>query len=571
MKLLIRYLKPHTAMIAVCLFVKTFATLFELIIPYISAHIIDRIVPTQSVKLIFLWGGVMIGCAALALLFNVIANSMAARTAKNFTKKLRHDLFAGTIRLSCRSADRLTVPSLEARLTADTYNLHQMVGTIQRLGIRSPLLLFGGIATAVFLDASLSLILIGVLPFVFPVVLYITKKGIPIYGQVQKSVDGMTRVVREDAQGIRVIKALSKSTHERDRFDKANRALVGIERKADLTMGLSRPIMQLLFNLGLVATILFGAYRVNAGLSEPGAIIAFLQYFTMISLAMITLTRVFVVYSKGIASAKRVDEVLNTQSELSDVKDEMTRREPYLCFDRVSFAYHADKPVLHDISFTLEKGQTLGIIGATGSGKSTVAKLLLRFYDATKGSIRVGGKDIRSYPEDEWHSRFGVVLQNDFVSADTVRENIDFGRGLSDADIQNGTKIAQASEYIESFPEKYDYQITSKGTNISGGQKQRLLISRALAGNPEILILDDSSSALDYKTDLELRRAIAGRDQNTTVILIAQRVSSVMNSDLILVMDEGRIIGAGTHSELMADCEIYREISHSQMGGAILE
>jgi ATP-binding cassette subfamily B protein len=571
MKLLTRYLKPHTVMIVVCLFVKTLATLAELIIPYISAHIIDHIVPMQSIKHILLWGGGMIAFAALALLLNSVANIFAARIAREFTRKLRHDLFSATMRLSCRSADRLTVPSLEARLTADTYNLHHMVGTVPRLGVRSPLLLLGGITMALFLDASLALILIGVLPFTMLIVLYITKKGIPLYGQIQKNVDNMTRVVREDAQGIRVIKALSKDAHERERFDVANRDLVAIEKKADLTMGLSRPIMQLFFNLGLVATVLVGAYRVNNGTSDPGSIIAFLQYFTMISLAMITLTRIFVVYSKGIASAKRVDEVLNTQSELTDVKEDMTRREPYLCFDHVSFAYHADKPVLHDVSFTLEKGQTLGVIGATGSGKSSLAKLLLRFYDATSGSVRVGGKDIRSYPREEWHSRFGVVLQNDFVAADTVRENIDFGRGLSDPDIVKGANDAQASEYIESFPEKYDYQITSKGTNISGGQKQRLLIARALAGDPEILILDDSSSALDYKTDLELRRAIASRNQNTTVIMIAQRISSVMNSDLILVMDEGRIIGTGTHDELMANCEVYREISHSQMGGAILE
>ena len=308
MKLLTRYLKPHTVMIVVCLFVKTLATLAELIIPYISAHIIDHIVPMQSVKHILLWGGGMIAFAALALLLNSVANIFAARIAREFTRKLRHDLFSATMRLSCRSADRLTVPSLEARLTADTYNLHHMVGTVPRLGVRSPLLLLGGITMALFLDASLALILIGVLPFTMLIVFYITKKGIPLYGKIQKNVDNMTRVVREDAQGIRVIKALSKDAHERERFDVANRDLVAIEKKADLTMGLSRPIMQLFFNLGLVATVLVGAYRVNNGTSDPGSIIAFLQYFTMISLAMITLTRIFVVYSKGIASAKRVDD-----------------------------------------------------------------------------------------------------------------------------------------------------------------------------------------------------------------------------------------------------------------------
>ena len=571
MTLLWRYLKPYAGIISVGFLIKALGTIAELIIPYISAHIIDHVVPSQSVRLILLWGLGMIVFAALALLFNALANILASRIARNFTKKLRHDLFESTMRLSCHAADRLTVPSLEARLTSDTYNLHQMVGTIQRLGVRAPLLLVGGIAVTLFLDAPLSLIMVALLPFILFVIFFIAKKGIPLYGKVQKSVDSMTSVVREDAQGIRVIKALSKEPQEKIRFDSANRALVGIEKKADLIMGLSRPIIQLLFNLGLVATIVVGAYRVNDGLSEPGSIIAFLQYFTLISIAMLNLSHIFVIYSKGIVSATRVDEVLNTKSELSVTEAEPKPRIPYLCFDHVSFAYHQDKPILHDICFSLEKGQTLGIIGATGSGKSTVAKLILRFYDVTCGSIRIDGRDIRTFSEDEWHSRFGVSLQNDFIIADTVRENIDFGRNLSDTEIRHAAKRAQASEFIEMFEDGYNHAITAKGTNLSGGQKQRLLLARALAGNPELLILDDSSSALDYQTDLELRRAIARENHGSTVILIAQRISSVMNSDLILVMDNGKIVCAGTHKELLNTCEIYREISRSQMGGVILE
>ncbi len=571
MKLLFRYLRPYAGILSVGLLIKALGTLVELIIPYISAHIIDNVVPTQSVKQILLWGLGMILCAALALIFNAVANALASRTSRNFTEKLRHDLFEKTLQLSCRRADELTVPSLEARLTSDTYNLHQMVGTVQRLGVRAPLLLLGGIAVTLALDVTLSLVMIATLPFIALVVWFITQKGIPLYSHVQKSVDNMTRIVREDSQGIRVIKALSKEDYERNRFDSANRALVGIEKKADLTMGLSRPIMQLFLNLGLVAVLLVGAYRINGGLTQPGKIIAFLQYFTLISNAMLVLTRIFVVYSKGIASAKRVNEVLQTESELIPKKESLTRREPYLCFDRVTFAYHEGKPILKDISFSLEKGQTLGIIGATGSGKSTLIKLLMRFYDSDSGSIRIDGKDIREFPDEELHRRFGVVLQQDFVGADTVRENIDFGRELTDAAIRRAAERAQASEFIDAFPEGYDRAVTAKGTNLSGGQKQRLLIARALAGNPEILILDDSSSALDYKTDLALRRAIREESQATTVILIAQRISSIMHADLILVLDEGRIIGAGKHEDLLEGCTVYREISDSQMGGAFLE
>lgn len=571
MKLLARYLHPYKEFIAVSMFLKAIGTVAELIIPYISAHIIDDIVPTQSVKRIVLWGFGMILCAAAALAFNAVANCMVSRTSRNFTRQLRHDLFESTMNLSCREADRLTVPSLESRLTSDTYNLHQMVGTIQRLGIRAPLLLIGGIAITLVLDHTLSLVMITTLPFITVVVLFITKKGVPLYSGVQKKVDDMTRIVREDAQGIRVIKALSKKDHERARFDVANHALADMEKRADITMGLSRPVMQLFLNLGLVGVVLVGAFRVNDGLTQPGKIIAFLQYFTLISNAMLTLTRIFVIYSKGLASSKRVEKVLDAKSELTIRPESKKRKEPYIRFDNVSFSYFDGKPILHDFDFSLEKGQTLGIIGATGSGKSTVIKLLMRFYDVTTGSIRIDGRDIREISDAELHKHFGVALQNDFFGATTVRENIDFGRNLPEKEIRKAAERAQASEFINTFPEGYDHEISAKGTNISGGQKQRLLIARALAKDPDILILDDSSSALDYKTDLLLRRAIAEENQNTTVILIAQRVSTVMNSDLILVLDEGRIIGAGKHDELLAGCGIYREISESQMGGAILE
>ncbi len=571
MKLFWRYLRPYSSFIALTLLVKALGTIVELIIPYISAHIIDNVVPTQSIRLILLWGMGMLVCAALAMIFNALANTMASRSSRNFTEHLRHDLFERTMHLSCREADRLTIPSLEARLTSDTYNLHQMVGTIQRLGIRAPLLLFGGIGITLFLDKVLALVMIATLPFITIVVLFITKKGVPLYGKVQKNVDRMTRIVREDSQGIRVIKALSKKEHEQARFEKADRELVAMEKKADITMGLSRPIMQMFLNLGLVGVILVGAYRVNDGLTKPGTIIAFLQYFTLISNAMLTLTRIFVVYSKGLASATRALEVLDAESELDIHQEGMTKREPYICFDHVSFSYFEGKPILENIDFTLKKGQTLGIIGATGSGKSTLVGLLMRFYDVTSGAVRIGGKDVRTYQKEELHSLFGVALQNDFFAADTVRENIDLGRALDEQAIREAASCAQASEFIEGFPEGVDHAISAKGTNISGGQKQRLLIARALAAKPSILILDDSSSALDYKTDLALRRAIAEQDGDTTVILVAQRISTVMNSDLILVLEAGEIIGMGKHEELLTTCKVYREISDSQMGGAILE
>ena len=585
MKLITKYIKPHVGFLTLTLIIKTLGTVAELIIPYILSHIIDVIIPKVTMlsegessrrillEIIF-FGGMMVLCAAMALLFNVIANRRSVKTARDTTEKIRHDLFNASLHLSCRNADKLTIPSLESRLTSDTYNLHHFIGMIQRIGVRAPLLLFGGVLITLIHDAHLALIMIAIIPLLALFIYFYSKKTIPLYAKVQKNVDGMVRVVREDSQGIRVIKALSKKDYEKRRFDEANKSLVKIEKKVGYVTALSNPVMQVCLNIGLVCVVLFGAYRVNADLTHPGKIIAFMQYFTLISTSMMVLSRVFMAASKGLASANRISQVIDTENEIitcskEEYPDQST--DLHISFENVDFGYHQNKNVLRDISFGLKKGQTLGIIGATGSGKTTLLSLLMRFYDVSGGTIRINGQDVRTIDQSELHSMFGVALQNDFIFNGSIRENIDFDRGLSFEEIKNAAKRAQALDFIEDFPDGFDHEVTSKGTNISGGQKQRLLIARALAGSPEILILDDSSSALDYKTDLNLRRAIAEQDGNTTVIIVAQRVSSVMNSDLIIVLDEGRINGIGTHDELIKNCNIYKEISDSQMGGAFLE
>ena len=574
MKLILKYLKPHTAFLAITLLIKAIGTVVELIIPYILSHIVDVIVPKQVLGEIIFWGLMMIVCATLAVLCNVVANRRSVKTARDTTQKIRHDLFHASLHLSCKNADRLTIPSLESRLTSDTYNLHHFIGMMQRIGIRAPLLLLGGILITLVIDTHLSLVMIAVLPFLALFVVYISKKTIPLYASVQGNVDDMVRVVREDSQGIRVIKALSKKEYERERFDSANRKLVRIEKKVGYITALSNPVMQVCMNMGLVGVVLLGAYRVNADLTQPGKIIAFIQYFTLISTSMMVLSRIFMAYSKGVASANRIAQVIDTENEITPRSTEDFpdgESNAHISFENVSFGYHQGKNVLKNISFSLGHGQTLGIIGATGSGKSTILRLLMRFYDVSEGCVRINGRDVRTIDEGELHRMFGVALQNDFLFNGTVKENIDFGRDLDFESIKNAAKRAQALDFITDFPEGFEHEITSKGTNVSGGQKQRLLISRALAGSPEILVLDDSSSALDYKTDLNLRRAIAEQGDGTTVVIVAQRVSSVMNSDLIIVLDEGEINGIGTHEELLKSCDIYKEISDSQMGGAFLE
>lgn len=570
MKLILRYLKPLAGTMAFGLSVKVFATLMELSLPYILSYILDSVVSIGQVAPILIWGGAMVFAALMAMLGNVIANRNAAKVAKIAARQIRHDLFDATMHLSSRQVDAFTVPSLESRLTSDTYNVHHFIGMMQRVGIRAPILLIGGICITLFLDWRLSLILLAVLPLIGVSVFFITMRGLPLYRKNQQAVDGMVRVVREDCQGVRVIKALSKEDFEARRFDAANGKLVTAERRAGVTMAASQPVMNFFLNLGLVAVIVCGAYFVNGGLSKPGRIIAFIQYFTLMSTAMTTVTRIFVQYTKSLASANRIGEVLSAADPHRTSAEPLRTGESYLVFDNVSFSYNGKKDNLSHISFTLPKGGTLGIIGATGSGKTTLLQLLMRFYDADSGSIYIGGRNLYSYPEEELRALFGVVMQNDFISADTVEENIRFGRKISDEAVRRAAELAQASEFIEAFEDGYSHELTAKGTNVSGGQKQRILVARALAGNPDILVLDDASSALDYKTDAALRRAIREHTHATTVV-VAQRVSSVRSADLILVLEHGRIIGSGTHDELMEHCPVYREISESQMGGAFLE
>ena len=572
MKWILNYLSPLRRRITVGTSIKVFGTLAELMIPFLLSYILENVISKNDVNQILIYGFLMAFSAVAACLGNIIANRMAAKTTMLFSSKMRRDLFSKTLNLSARSTDKFTIPSLEARITSDTYNVQNFVGMMQRMGIRAPILLLGGTVITLVMDRRLALVMIATMPLIFFVVYGISRMGVPLYSGVQKSVDGMVRIVREDAQGIRVIKALSKVDYENERYDRANDALRKNETKAGVIMGIVNPIMTLLMNMGIVAVIAVSAYLVSKGRSSVTTVIAFMQYFTLISMAMMSLSRMFVMFTKCAASAKRISQVMECTSELKAVADD-GKGDPSLHveFDKVSFSYLGKKSDLDSISFSLKRGETLGIIGATGSGKSTVLRLLMRFYDANSGMIRINGKDVRSYPKDELTSMFGVVFQNDFLYAASIEENIRFGREISKEKIVSAAQTAQAHEFISSFSEGYDYSVSAGGTNLSGGQKQRLLISRAIAGDPEILVLDDSSSALDYKTDANLRLALSQDLPNTTVITVAQRVCSVKGCDLILVVENGRIIGAGKHDELMESCLQYKEIGDSQMGGAFLD
>lgn len=566
MEKLEKYLRPYWWYIALSMFIKFLGAAAELTIPYLMEIILDYKVPAGSRRDIYLYGGLMLLCAAACLGFNVIANRMSAVSSGKITRAIRHDLFAKLESFSPRQMDSLTISSAVSRLTSDTYNINQLLARTQRLGIRAPILLLGGIAMMVSMDALLSLVLIALLPVIGIVVYYVTKISVPLYTKQQTVLDRVVGTVQENITGIRVIKALSKTDYEKERFRKVNQELTDIDRKAGSVSAITNPASTLVLNLGLTLVVVVGAYRVNGGAVRSGVIVAFLQYFTMILNAMLGITRIFVMFSKGQASANRVAAVLRAPEDLTVLPETQPEPDaPHIAFRDVTFSYNGREPDLQHISFSLEHGQTLGIIGATGSGKTTLLLLLLRLYDPDSGTILIDGRDIRTIPPEVLREKFGVVFQNDFVAEGTAGDNIRFFRPIGDDAMAAAAEHAQA-DFLRERPEGMEREVQVRGNNLSGGQKQRLLIARALASNPEILILDDASSALDYATDARLRQALYRNYGDTTTVVVAQRVSSLRHADLILVLDDGQTIGAGTHEALMESCEEYRNIAMTQMG-----
>lgn len=584
MHLILHYMKKHWKRITAGVSLKTLGALGELTIPYILEHIIDDVVPTKKILMVFAWGLAMIAAAFLVRTLNIQANHRAVATGRDCIRSLRYDLFQKTINLSGAQFDKFGLPSLTSRMTSDSYNVQNFIVSMQAMGIRAPVMLLGGIIVTMTMDPALSGILCVMVPVLGVIIYTVTRHGIPLYDKVQQGVDGIVRVMRENITGIRVVKALSKEEYEKRRFDRVNREMTDADIRAGVTMAMPGPIMQLFLNIGLTLVVIVGAVRVDTGIIEPGVILAFLTYFNMILQGVMGLNRIFMMMSKATASADRIQLILNAEDDQPVLPfDEKNRldTDAHIVFDHVSFAYHkpqGDRPsekfaggvqeqCLSDICFSIRHGESLGIIGATGSGKTTVLNLLMRFYDCSEGGIYIDGRDVRTYEKDELRKKFGVALQNDTIFNDTLRENISFGRNVNDSQVAHAAEIANLAEFIEGLEDKYEYMADIKGANLSGGQKQRTLIARAVADKPDILILDDSSSALDYRTDAALRRSIQQELGDTTLIMVAQRISSVMHLTNILVLDEGRIIGYGNHEQLMQSCPVYRDICRSQMSG----
>jgi ATP-binding cassette subfamily B protein len=571
MKLIFQYMSRRIRRISLGMAVKILAAFLELLIPYVLEYIIDQLAPKGQAGPVVGWGLAMAGLAWAVRWGNIFANQSAVYVSQDCTREIRQDLFQRTVTLSGAQADQFGLPSLISRMTSDSYNVQNFITSSQTVGVRAPIMLVGGVCVALTMDLALASILCVLAPVMTAIVIFVSRKGIPLYDRVQREVDEMTRVMRENVTGARVVKALRKEPYEERRFQAVNGRLTRSDLTASAVMAIPAPAVQMFMNLGLILVVLVGAKRVDSGAAEPGVILAFLIYFNLILHSAMSFNRIFILLSKATASADRIAEVLAAPEDQPPLTLPEERREngAFLEFDHVSFTYagtQAAEKSLDGVSFRLNRGETLGIIGATGAGKSTVVRLLMRFYDAQEGAVYVDGQDVRTYEKKALREKFGAVFQNDVIFAESLEENITLGRPLTEEEVFRAAEDALAADFIAAKPGGYGYIAGIKGANLSGGQKQRLCIARALAARPEILILDDAASALDYRTDAKLRQALRERYEGVTAVIVAQRVSSVMGADKVLVLDEGRVIGCGTHRELLERCGVYRDIYQSQMG-----
>ncbi len=569
MKRCLIYLKDMKKLIALALGLKFFAAITELTIPFLLDFMIDVAAPTKDIYFITFTALAMVACALLTALGNLWGNRTAAKISRNSVEKLRNDVFTKVYSLNIDQLDELTISSAVSRLTTDVQNIHQFINFIMKMGLRAPTIIAGGIIFTVILDVKLSQVLFILFPIIAIISYITTKKGSNLHRGIQIANDDLVNVTRDSVSGIMEIKAYATEEKEKMRFEKIIENLRKSEMKTAKMMSMFSPGINLLLNLGLVVVIGMGAFFAKDGTTTPSNIIAFLSYFTMISASLLAVNRLFIAMARGIASGTRIEQLLyiKTEDKTND-KTASDKKAKYIIFDDVSFKYGSAYEVVNNISFSLNQGETLGILGPTGSGKSTIINLLQGFYRPTKGSIYIDGENIAHMKEQDIHKKFGVVMQNDCLFSDSVKGNIKIGRSLEDENMWQALEVADLKNFISKKKKGLDFPIRSGGANLSGGQRQRLLIARAISKQPDILILDDSSSALDYTTDAKIRRSISEK-MNCTTVIIAQRITSLMDSHKILFLtDKGSISAIGTHEELMANSVSYREMwEHQTRGG----
>lgn len=567
-----KYLKGFRKEVFLGPMFKLTEAIFELIVPLVMAKIIDVGIANGDSVYVMQMGGIMILLGVVGLGCAFTCQYFAAKASQGFGTIVRNDLFAHINTLSHAEIDKIGTPSLITRMTNDVNQLQQGVAMLIRLVVRAPFLVIGAMIMAFILDWKLACIFLVTSPLIALVLYIIMSKSIPFYRKIQKQLDNISLITRENLTGVRVIRAFSKQEKEVERFEAASDTQMGTSVTVGKISALLNPITSVIINLAIVAVIWFGGMRVDTGALTQGEVIAFVNYLNQILLAMIVVANLVVLFTKASASGTRVNEVFDTKTSLHDsgsqpVKASEKLDQPKIELKDVSFSYqNSGENSLTDISIKIYPGQTIGIIGGTGSGKSTLVNLIPRFYDVTSGSVLIDGIDVRQYPLEQLRQQIGIVPQRAVLFSGTIRKNMQWKKtDASDTLIHKALSIAQAKEFVDKLPEGLDTDIMQGGKNLSGGQKQRLTIARALVGEPRILILDDSSSALDFATDSALRKAITQEIQDVTILMVSQRATSIQHADQIIVLDDGHVAGIGTHETLFAECSVYREICLSQL------
>ena len=568
-----RFLKQFKREVLIGPVFKLTEAVFELIVPLVMAQIIDVGIANGDRGYVLRMGGVMVLLGLVGLGCALICQYCAARASQGFGTVLRSEMFRHINTLSHGEIDQIGTPSLITRITNDENQLQLAVAMLIRLVVRAPFLVIGATVMALLLDWKLACIFFVAAPLMALVLYLVMSRSIPFYRIIQKKLDRISLITRENLSGVRVIRAFSRQEKEKERFAQASEDQMSTSIAVGRISALLNPLTSAIINLAIAAVIWFGGFRVDVGGMTQGEVIAFVNYLNQILLAMIVVANLVVIFTKAAASATRVDEVLELHPSIVNRVSRPAQEvegSPEIAFDAVSFAYpDAGAYSLSDISFTVARGQTLGIIGGTGCGKSTLVNLIPRFYEVSQGCIRVDGVDVRDYPMDQLRGKVGIVPQRAVLFSGTLRQNMQWRKqDATDEEIWQALETAQAASFVRKMPDGLDSVILQGGKNLSGGQKQRLTIARALVGEPEILILDDSASALDFATDAALRRAIAKfsaeRGNRMTTIIVSQRANTVRYADQIVVLDDGKAAGIGTHEQLLESCQTYREIYWSQ-------
>lgn len=571
MKKTLQCLKPFAPMIILGIILTFTQSMLSLYLPNLMSSIVNNGIVGQDLDEVFRYGRYMLYVTLGFMACAISATFVASRVSAGFAKKLRNAIYSKVQKFSLSEYKKISTSSLITRTTNDVTQVQQLTLMSMRMMVQAPLMCIGGIIMALSKNKQLSFLFVIVIPLLLVAIILLAKKILPLFTKLQKLTDRINQVIREKLTGVRVIRAFATQGYERKRYDKANKDIYEVSLKASYRMAILMPVVMFVINMSSVAVVWFGSHLVGDGAMQIGDMMAFMQYAIQVLFSILAVTMLFVMIPRAMVSVKRINEVLDTESVIKE-KTEFVPKEKFtkpgeIEFINATFKYlDGDEPVLSDMNFKIEKGQTVAILGGTGSGKTSLLSLIMRFYDITSGTIKVGGVDIKDIPLEQLRDMMGYVPQKSVLFSGTIESNIKYGKqDATEEEMIRAAKISQSYDFINSLDEKFNAPVAQGGTNFSGGQKQRLSIARAIVKNPDIYLFDDSFSALDFQTDKKLREALAENVSGATVVIVAQRVSTVLNADKILFIDEGKIIAQGTHKELYNSCEEYREVVLSQI------